>query len=359
MRATFLWSNPTGYLAASLLELATAKGWEIRLVSRMADPASTALYTRLDAATDWQRLDDSAYADPAHIRALVESHDADAVVFPGWFHKPYTALASDALTGGRGRVMAMDTPWRGTWRQRLARYRLRAYLARMHQVVCAGARTVTYARALGIPPASIRTYLYGYDARGFGALERHPQRRFLYVGRYAPEKGLPTLAEAYRQYRAAVSDPWELHLCGRGPADGGLLGSPGVTDHGFVAPDDLPAILAASGAFVFPSLYEPFGLALVEACGAGLPVIVSEEVGAAVECVRDHVNGHIFPAGDAAALADRMRRIHEAGPDRLAEMGASGIALAEPFAERHWATRWDDILRTAARMAGRGDLNHA
>jgi glycosyltransferase involved in cell wall biosynthesis len=91
--------------------------------------------------------------------------------------------------------------------------------------------------------------------------------------------------------------------------------------------------------FVLVSRYEPWGVALAEAQYAGMPVICSEAVGASVELVRHHTNGLLVPTEDAAAIAQAMAWM-ESHPDRLAEMGATGKALAAPFAATYWAQRW-------------------
>lgn len=352
MRASFLWSAPTGYLAACLIELAKS-GWELQLLSRDTDPGAAALFRELDAALDWHRLAPSDYGDAAAVRDRVTAFSPDSIVVSGWHNPAYKALVGDPAMARTGRAMTLDTPWRGTLRQRLGRYRIAGYLRRMHAIVPSGERARQAAINLGAPPERIHNHFCGYDAEGFAAARIDGARPegFLFVGRYAPEKGLATLDEAYRRYRAAVEAPWPLHLCGRGTEDGGLAGAEGVTDHGFVAPEDLPGVMRAVGCFVFPSLYEPFGVALLEAAGAGLPVIASDAVGASVECLRDHASGYLFPAGDPGALAERMERIHRAGPERRAEMGRLGQGLAEPFAARYWALRFDDILRRAAAAA--------
>ena len=56
--------------------------------------------------------------------------------------------------------------------------------------------------------------------------------------------------------------------------------------------------------FVLPSLMEPWGLVINEVMNAGRAVIVSDQVGAAADLVRDGDNGFVFPAGDADALSD-------------------------------------------------------
>ena len=89
---------------------------------------------------------------------------------------------------------------------------------------------------------------------------------------------------------------------------------------GFVNQSQLPSVYCAADLFVLPSLFEPFGLVVNEAMLCGLPVAVSDRVGAKFDLVRPDENGYVFPAGDVEALAAILRQIL---PDRGKE-GAHG-----------------------------------
>ena len=75
---------------------------------------------------------------------------------------------------------------------------------------------------------------------------------------------------------------------------------------GHRAPAELPGLFAEADAFVLPSRHDGWGVVINEALGAGLPIIVSDGVGAAHDLVTHGVNGLITPAGDACALRDAL-----------------------------------------------------
>jgi glycosyltransferase involved in cell wall biosynthesis len=91
---------------------------------------------------------------------------------------------------------------------------------------------------------------------------------------------------------------------------------------GFQNQAQLPELYWASDIFVLPSDNEPWGLVVNEALSAGCAVVVAEDVGAVADLVRPGVNGFTFPAGDVAALTDRLNRLL-AGPDALMAAGAA------------------------------------
>jgi glycosyltransferase involved in cell wall biosynthesis len=80
---------------------------------------------------------------------------------------------------------------------------------------------------------------------------------------------------------------------------------------GFINQSELPGLYAASDVFVLPSEHEPWGLAVNEAMCAGLPVVVSREVGCVADLVRDGVNGCTLAVGDIDELARALRRLIE------------------------------------------------
>jgi glycosyltransferase involved in cell wall biosynthesis len=118
-----------------------------------------------------------------------------------------------------------------------------------------------------------------------GVLERHGVRRpyLLYVGTIEPRKNLATLIRAYEELRRATRHRPQLVLCGgRGWLDEEVFRlveemrlQDVVRFTGDVEDGDLPALYSAAEVFVYPSLYEGFGLPPLEAMACGSPVVVS------------------------------------------------------------------------------------
>jgi glycosyltransferase involved in cell wall biosynthesis len=140
------------------------------------------------------------------------------------------------------------------------------------------------------------------------------RRVVLFVGRLEKVKGLSCLLRAYLRLRKHRSDV-ALVLAGEGSLRAWVErvvseeGIPDVVLTGFMQQDEIPQAYAAADVFVLPSEEEPWGLVVNEAMASGLPVVVSDRVGAWVDLVRDGENGYVIPAGDAAALAEAMERV--------------------------------------------------
>ena len=150
--------------------------------------------------------------------------------------------------------------------------------------------------------------------------------RFLFVGKQWERKGGPTVLEAFARLRAERPD---VELVIAGPTDLSVS-APGVELLGRVSRDGpggqdrMEAVYAGATAFVMPSLYEPLGVAVIEAMAAGLPCIGSTG-GALPELIEEGETGFLVPAGDEEALLDRMRRL--AGDPKLCRrLGDAGAA---------------------------------
>jgi glycosyltransferase involved in cell wall biosynthesis len=86
---------------------------------------------------------------------------------------------------------------------------------------------------------------------------------------------------------------------------------------------------------VLPSLFEPFGLVVNEAMLCGLPVAVSDRVGARFDLVRPGENGYVFPAGDVEALAAILRQFLP-DPEKKVYMGVAAQQRMETWSPQEY-----------------------
>lgn len=349
-RVLILWSRLSGYSLACWRSLAGLPNLRLRAVAWAVDQASEGVGFKPREDDDFLNLvpRERRYDEP-YLRQVVEEYAPDAVLVAGWLSPTYRSFITNSLPGNVPVIMGVDTPWREHPRQRLTRFRFRRYLHRVNHVLAAGERSYAYAKHLGFEDRQVSTGLYAWDEdlqHRVGELRQGKAQGWLFVGRYVPEKGVATLAAAYRRYRAAVSDPWPLTCCGAGPLKEALRG-PGIVDRGFVSPDDLPQEFAANAVFVLPSVYEPWGVVLAEAMGCGLPAIATRACGAAIDLIRDPFNGRIVAPGCETELAQAMIDLHHKA-DQLPVMGARAAASAEPFKAEHWADKVATLIKRLA-----------
>ncbi|MFD5844334.1 glycosyltransferase [Streptomyces chartreusis] len=146
----------------------------------------------------------------------------------------------------------------------------------------------------------------------------------LYLGRLAEAKGVRLLMTAWDELAAAGGVGVPLVIAGTGPLEQEVTawaaGRDDVRYAGLYDTAECRKAIARSVAVVAPSTWlEAFGLVVVEAMAAGVPVVAAGH-GAFVELVEDGVTGLLHRPGEPESLASCIRRI-AAGPDRNREMG--------------------------------------
>lgn len=349
IKVVFLWSDISGYMAACWRALQVIPEIELFVIAFQAR-TETAFADELMTGIPHRLLDLQEREKAQLIEKLVVEQNPDVVVLSGWFHKPYRQLAFSAKLQNVSFIMGMDTPWWGNFKQYFAPLMLRAYLQRMAHVVVTGERSWQYARRLGIPLENISLGLYGIDYHAWSPLgdarNQSPwPRSFLFVGRYSHQKAIDTLAAAYQQYRLEVQDPWKLVCCGKGELEFHLQSQPGIENLGFVQPSEMKDIWLNAGAFLLPSRFDPWPLALVEAAAAGLPVVCTQVCGSSVEVIRSGYNGIIIPPDNIHALTKALVKIHN-DYDDLSVWGHRAQTLAKPYSSQIWAERWLNIIKS-------------
>ena len=206
-------------------------------------------------------------------------------------------------------------------------------------------------RRLGI--ANVGLWRRGVDANAFHPRFRSPAMReemtegnpestvLLYVGRLSDEKQIehirPTLEALPNTRLALVGDgPARVHL------ERYFADTP-VNFMGYLRGERLSQAYASADIFVFPSRLETFGLVVIEAMAAGLP-LVAARVGGVGDMVSEGVNGYTFESGDKTMLLEGVRKI-ASNRENMRWMGQQARAYAEG---QSWETIMDEVIEVYA-----------
>lgn len=230
------------------------------------------------------------------------------------------------------------------WREALRKPLLKLHYRGFDGFLAIGSANAAYYRWMGIPDHRIFRVPYTVDNARFiaaGAAVRADRGAtrarlgmdpdlpaIVYASKFDRRKRPDDLLAAYANLRAEGVAA-QLVLVGTGVLEEMLKARvagqaiPDVIFPGFVNQTDLPAVYAASDVFVLPSANEPWGLVVNEAMCAGLPIVLSEEIGCAGDLVKDGVNGATFTASDVHGLAAALRPILTDADLRAAQGQAS------------------------------------
>jgi glycosyltransferase involved in cell wall biosynthesis len=187
----------------------------------------------------------------------------------------------------------------------------------------------------------------------------------LFLSRVVPIKGLPTLLQALALFRARSNIPIILKIAGQGSDEylselqaqvESLKISESVEFVGFLQGESKSQSLAEADVFVLPSYHENFSLSTAEAMAAGLPVIVSDQVGIARE-ISDAAAGIVVPIDCPEALADAIDKFCDIEFRRNA--GANGRRLAEQrFAKEKFASSMHRLYSNAIANHIPAEIDH-
>lgn len=173
---------------------------------------------------------------------------------------------------------------------------------------------------------------------------------------------------SYRALAAALErlDPaldWRLAVVGNGPARPDVEMAfrnihPGrVGWIGAVAPDELPWLYAAADILAWPAINEAYGVSLLEAQAAGLPVVAGRAGGVA-DIVRDGRTGLLTPEGDVGAFAAALARLI-GDPREIRRMRGNALRIVPAAHGLNCAAAHLDEILAAACEAAAGDRHAA
>lgn len=169
---------------------------------------------------------------------------------------------------------------------------------------------------------------------------------FVYVGRISSEKNIQNLCFAYALYREASSEPRDLLLIGPIENYDLLHEQPGIKYEGFQSKNEIALRLNSCRAFLFPSIREPFGVALLEAGACGAPLLTSANVGASDHLVNAD-NGFIVDSNNPHEICARLLEFDEWDEVALQRASDASSAASLYFSPENWVARFEKLCKKA------------
>lgn len=283
---------------------------------------------------------------PQHYRELIARSPARPLLF-----SPITE--APLFTNCRFIVMVHDLiPLRfpvsraQTW---LHRHYIPRVLAAAEHILCNSAATAAdITDFYGVSADKITPILLAHDAKHFCPLPLTRQPYFLLLGRQAPYKNWAIALQAFaqlpnrREYELWIAGPDDPRYTPALKAQADALGiTSQVKFLHYVSYEQLPILLNQALALIFPSLWEGFGLPVLEAMACGTPVIASNR--ASLPEVTGEAALLVEPT-DAGAIAHHLQRLTRE-PDLARHLSTAGQQRAAQFSWQRTGQATVDVLK--------------
>ena len=162
-------------------------------------------------------------------------------------------------------------------------------------------------------------------------------KNFIFVGRLIEFKNLFRFLEAFEFAQHKTHQDWGIIILGDGTLKSDLqdfVAKKSIQKISFqsgVSWQQVPEYLALSDVLVLPSYSEPWGLVVNEAMACGLPVLVSEKCGCAIDLVRNGENGYTFQPKNLSEFSEKLLLFMETKEEDLKKMGIISEKIIEEY----------------------------
>lgn len=185
-----------------------------------------------------------------------------------------------------------------------------------------------------------------YKSRKYNSISGR-KLRLLFVGGLSQRKGIADLFEAVDSLKERV----ELTVVGQEVTKGCKPLQEGLKRHTWIPSlphNQILELMHAHDLFVFPSLFEGYGLVIAEAMSQGTPVITTSRTCGA-DFIIDNVNGWIVPAGNTDALIKKIADIL-VHPDCLERVGKAAMETAKEFPMTKYGEKMVDTIKQILKL---------
>nr|MBD5376417.1 glycosyltransferase family 4 protein [Bacteroides sp.] len=174
-------------------------------------------------------------------------------------------------------------------------------------------------------------------------------KRALAIGRLCPQKGFDTLLKVWATIPAEVRDKWTLDIVGSGPDEQVLRKA--ILEYNLgesvkILPpvQDVQSLYRTHSIFCFPSRYEGFGMAILEAMSFGLPPVSFNCPCGPAEIIDDKFNGFLIKQNDIHSFANALIQLMES-PNLRSDMGSRAHKKAtERFSVESTMNKWHNTF---------------
>lgn len=288
------------------------------------------------------------------IEERIFQFNADVVWVAGWMESNYLKWAKRYRQMGKATLMAMDTQWKGLFRQYanlvLAPFRLRPVYT---HVWVPGFKQKIYAEKLGFKDSRILSGLLTPDVELFSlayhankeAKQKVYPKALLYIGELQPHK-FEYLLLAFTSLSEEERNGWQLIVIGKGPLETHPgMKNDGVDYRGFMQQAELVSVFKDAGVFCLTSSNEAWGTVIQEAAAAGMPLLISKQCGAHYSMLQDGYNGMLCDGERVTDIKDKIKKMITLPVPELFAMGERSHKIGTATNPSMWAATLMSVIK--------------
>lgn len=346
-RVLFLYTRLADYFYQCIVELTRQHDINAYIVRYTPDVNAPLTF---ETSEKVQVVDYESFSEQ-ELLAFCKKINPDLIYIAGWSNKTYLNLLKefpDIL-----RVLGLDNVWNGGVRQKVGVHYFSYFLKPLFSHIwVAGYPQYYFAKRLGFQDTQIIKGLYVADTAKYYKAYQHTAleeklypKSILFVGRLVAYKKPDLLAQAFHELTHQYPD-WKLIFIGKGELETKIkaLNNPRISFRGFIPPAELPDEIARCGVFCLPSVAEHWGVVVHEAVAAGLPIIVSDSVGAATEFLIDGYNGYVFKTNSKESLKNALQILMSKSDSELTQLGRNSVTLSKRLNQDFWIANLLSVL---------------
>ena len=330
-----------GYIVHALNYLADNHDVHIDIV---AYPVKSEAPFRFEFSRKINRFDRTTFSE-GQIAKLIKESNYDLIFCGGWSDKEY--LNAVAKNRNVPSLLGFDKQWEGGLKDELRSIYLRLLVRRYFDFAFVpGLEQFQFAKRMGFRENEIKQGAYICETDRFSRvyekrIHRNGEvRKWYYVGRYAPEKNVQVLCEAFAAWVSNENRKDELHCFGTGALFDSRIQHPQIIHHGFKQPAEMEQAMGDGDIFILPSLYEPWGVVVNEFAVAGYPLILSDKVGARTALLTEK-NGWLLENNTSSGIVEVLQKVNKSTDQELKSMGEISRSLGLKLDAKQYA---DSIL---------------
>lgn len=344
LKILYLYSELVGYQIPIFKEFVTKYNADVHVMSWDKNKIKPYIPELISGVTYYKRSDYSK----EKILSLAFHIKPDIVYISGWMDKAYMYVTKRLKKKKIPIVTAFDDIWTGSARQKLGALLFPFYFKKYFTYAwVAGAYQFEFAKKMGFKNNEIIFDMLSADTSLFSIKKNQKsslQKSFLYVGNFRKVKGVDILIEAFKIYKKEFYGQWNLICIGNGELESLLMNVPGIKLYPFLTSPEIIDISSKSDVLILPSRHDQWGVVVHEFTCLGMPLLLSENVGAKSALFINGFNGFEFKNNSAKELAKQMCRFEKLSFKDLELMGHNSHQLSKKISVSTSAANFISII---------------